>query len=131
MSPEELNEEEKKFIRDLSRYAEKVHGEKWKEAAERGLNIPEEGLVKKISQRLDTEPPTEDAIESLKEKGLVEICEVESEVDTSHREVTYRENEEGETERSIDHRSYIRGKRDKKKLGVPEIEELVEEAEKQ
>jgi hypothetical protein len=131
MSHKNLTEEEKKFIQDLSGYAEKVHGERWKESVKRGLNIPEEGLGEKLDRHTEAESSkTEDAIKSLRKKGLAEIREVESEVDTGRREVTYTE-KEGETEREIEHRGYIRGKRSRRKLSILEIEELAKEAENQ
>ncbi|MFB6174606.1 MAG: hypothetical protein ABEJ87_01355 [Candidatus Nanohalobium sp.] len=126
MSPEkEITEQEKKFLEKLFQYTQEIHGDRWKKVLKRGLNIPEKGFKEKFQLHINEKTRNEEkTIKKLEEKALIEIETVTEEVDTSKREVTYSKTEEGLSEREIEDRGRIRGEREKKKLKMPDIEEI-------
>lgn len=89
-----LDREEKKFLEDLVKYSNELYGEGSRKALSEGVPSSDPDLEQDIKLILDKDGEYSDALEGLKEKGVIEETTTEKEMHRSEGDKTIRETEE-------------------------------------
>ncbi|MFB6143855.1 MAG: hypothetical protein ABEJ98_00955 [Candidatus Nanohaloarchaea archaeon] len=106
-----LSTGERRYLRNIIGYTRELYGEKWRNVlTSSALLLPEQGLNEEMQELADQNPveDEESVVESLEEKGVIEV--VKKEIETGKRE----------SGREIETDEFRRTRQEKRFIGIQE-----------